>query len=172
MSKKNEIVIIVIIIFTLVLYNILDKYIICNNNIIENADFETYSMSSSLSKILLNNTLGDVTTGKLTSNEITSTKITSTSLCINNTCLSENQLKILNQLSQDHIETLNGKKSLYIYKPNDHNKYIFDRDNDLSMGNSTDNDSQKIQRGTWRISNSIPQNQNTCGGFSTSSQCI
>ena len=78
----------------------------------------------------------DKTLSKLTDDRIIN------NLCIGNTCITEDELKILL-----------GKKSIYLYKPNDWNNYLY-ADNGLKYGNSDDSETTKKKFGSW-VSTSI-----------------
>ena len=152
-KKKDIIIIIIISIIFLIFYFFINK----KDSLIENADFETASIQNSINNILTSNTFSNINISN------------SGTLKIGNTVLNEDKLKILNNLTQNHLDMLNGDTSLYIYKPNDWNKYLYEYNNGgIGTGNSTDSNVQKKRNGQWRISSNIPQNQSTCGGISDS----
>ena len=149
----KEIHIIYIIFLLFILYNYFFVY--------EGIDFETASNNIALEKLLTQNTW----TNKQTfSDDITFNKNINigTKLCIGNTCIDEDNLKILT-----------GDKSIYLYKPNDWNKYLYYKnDANIAIGQSSDPNDQKRKHGSWLISKNIPQSQSTCGGLTTSDSCI
>ena len=81
-------------------------------------------------------------------------------LCIGSTCITQTELQLVK-------DVISGEKNIYIYKPNDWNKYLYSNAG-ISYGAQNDDDIQKKKYGSWRISTVIPQSQNICGSYSTS----
>ncbi len=125
MCKYNKIIIITIINVTF-----LSFYYLNNNNLIEGADFETATISTSINNILSSNTFSNINIP------------------------SGGELKIgETSLTEDNIKMLNGLMPFYIYKKNHGNDYLrFDNGNTV-FGHSSDTDDFKKVNGSLYMSN-------------------
>ena len=150
------------------IFLLLSVILIFYNYTFEGVDFETALSGSNLEKILNQNTW---TNKQIFSDNINANK----NICIGNDCntaLSGNNLCIGGTcINENHLKILNGKKSIYLYKPNDGNNYLY-MDNGIRQGNSDDNNDQKKRNGTWLLSQDIPQKNTSCNSLTTDSSCI
>ena len=82
-------------------------------------------------------------------------------ICIGDTCITKEELQLMKDI-------ISGNKNIYIYKQNNGNDYLYSRNNyEVATGKSSDEDPQKKERGSWRISSVIPKKQDTCTSYST-----
>ena len=82
-------------------------------------------------------------------------------ICIDDTCVTKEELQLMKDI-------ISGNKNIYIYKQNNGNDYLYSRDGyQVYTGKNNDPDSQKKERGSWRISTVIPKEQYTCTNYST-----